>query len=133
MFSDRLSVSLQKLCETRRLSPETAAQYCQLSFPRFCKLVHQESPPTMTDLEHICQAFDISPNELLGYPYLDDLRFRKSSAVISAHLARSSGLIVVYPVCPQCRLPISREFQGFCSSCGQALSWDTFCPDDDAE
>ena len=133
MFSDKLSASLLQLCETRHLSHEAAAQYCRLSSRQFCNLVQQESPPTMTDLESICQAFDVSPNELLGYPYPDDLRFRKSTAVISARLVRSSELIVIYPICPQCRLPISREFQRFCCSCGQALSWEAFYLDDDYE
>lgn len=133
MFSAKLSASLLQLCETRRLSPEAAAQCCHLSSRRFCNLVHQESPPTMTDLESICQAFDVSPNELLGYPYSDDLRFRKCTAVISARLVRSSELNIIYPVCPQCHLPISREFQRFCSCCGQALSWEAFDSDDDSE
>jgi len=82
-------------------------------------------------LEKICKAFHVTPNELLGYPYPADLRFRESLTVISAHFHRSSELIIIYPVCPQCHLPIPREFQNYCCSCSQALSWDEFHVDDD--
>lgn len=59
------------------------------------------------------------------------LRFRQRIAVITAQHMRSSGQMILYPVCPQCRRPIPREFQCYCCSCGQALSWEGF--EDDGE
>lgn len=29
-----------------------------------------------------------------------------------------------YPLCPHCKIPVEREFQSYCSNCGQALDWD---------
>lgn len=43
--------------------------------------------------------------------------------VVEARLFRHDGL---YPVCPQCRCTIEREYQGFCDRCGQALDWDEY-------
>lgn len=33
---------------------------------------------------------------------------------------RSGG---TFPLCPQCGLPLEREYQSFCDRCGQKLSW----------
>lgn len=131
MFSDKLSDSLLQLCEDKHLSYEVAAELCDISSRYFGNVVRKESSPTLAVLEKICKAFHVTPNELLGYPYPADLRFRESLAVISAHFHRSSELIIIYPVCPQCHLPIPREFQNYCCSCGQALSWDEFHVDND--
>lgn len=133
MFSDRLTDALLQICNAKNLSYEAAAELCDISPRYFGDVVRKESAPTITVLEKICKAFDVTPNELLGYPFPDDLRFRKSKPVISAHYTRSSELTVIYPVCPQCHLPIPREFQNYCCVCGQALAWDAFDPDDDSD
>jgi len=31
-----------------------------------------------------------------------------------------------YPVCPQCRLTLEREYQSYCDRCGQRLGWKSF-------
>jgi len=31
-----------------------------------------------------------------------------------------------YPLCPQCSLPMEREYQSYCDHCGQALDWKRF-------
>ena len=31
-----------------------------------------------------------------------------------------------YPVCPRCEHTMEREYQAFCSRCGQKLSWRRF-------
>ena len=31
-----------------------------------------------------------------------------------------------FPVCPQCKVTIEREYQAYCDRCGQCLSWDKY-------
>ena len=39
------------------------------------------------------------------------------------HLHRDN---IAFPVCPQCRMTLDREYQAYCDRCGQALSWKAF-------
>ncbi len=36
----------------------------------------------------------------------------------------------IYPVCPRCRLSLSREYQRYCDRCGQALGWEQWDGED---
>lgn len=49
-----------------------------------------------------------------------ELAFRMPMAVTQIRLYRSDG---AYPVCPQCKISLEREYQRFCDRCGQRLSW----------
>lgn len=49
-----------------------------------------------------------------------ELAFRVPMLVTQARLFRSDG---IYPVCPQCRISMDREYQNFCCFCGQRLEW----------
>lgn len=48
------------------------------------------------------------------------LAFRSAVAVREAALYSSGEM---YPLCPQCRIPLDREYQRFCDRCGQRLDW----------
>lgn len=122
MFSDKLTDSLLQICETRRLSYETAAELCDISSRYFGDVVRKESSPTIAVLEKFCKAFDKTPNELLGYPHSDELRFRLPMPVTLAYCFHLPEHIAIYPACPHCRHLIPRTFQNYCNHCGQALS-----------
>ena len=126
MFSDKLTDSLLQICQARHLSYEAAAELCDISSRHFGDVVRKESSPTLTVFEKFCNAFDKTPNELLGYPHSDELRFRSPQPVTAAYCFHLPEHLAIYPVCPQCRCRLSREYQNYCSHCGQALSWDHF-------
>ena len=67
------------------------------------------------------------------FRYADALRFRRRIAVITAQYMRSPEQMIFYPVCPQCRRSIPREYQNYCCSCGQALSWAEYDDGEDEE
>ena len=48
------------------------------------------------------------------------LRFRRAMAVTETVSYQSGS---VFPLCPQCGIPLEREYQGFCDRCGQKLDW----------
>ena len=48
------------------------------------------------------------------------LRFRQAMPVTTMVVYRSRD---AFPLCPQCGLPMEREYQSFCDLCGQKLSW----------
>lgn len=126
MFSDKLTDSLLQICESQHLSYETASELCDISTRHFGDVVRKESSPTIAVFEKFCKAFDKTPNELLGYPHSDELRFRIPRPITSAYCFHLPEHLAIYSVCPQCQHLILREFQNFCSHCGQALSWDSF-------
>jgi len=49
------------------------------------------------------------------------LSYREPMQVTEKILYRSS--MDVYPICPRCIIPFEREYQAFCSYCGQKLKW----------
>ena len=51
------------------------------------------------------------------------LRFRTPRPVTEMILYRSGD---TYPVCPQCRCTLDREYQNFCDRCGQRLGWERY-------
>ena len=48
------------------------------------------------------------------------LRFRRAMAVTETVSYQPGS---VFPLCPQCGIPLEREYQGFCDRCGQKLDW----------
>lgn len=48
------------------------------------------------------------------------LAFRVPMPVTQLRLMGQDG---AYPLCPQCRITLEREYQCFCDRCGQRLSW----------
>lgn len=121
MFSDKLTDSLLQICQARHLSYEAAAELCDISSRHFGDVVRKESSPTLTVFEKFCNAFDKTPNELLGYPHSDELRFRSPQPVTAAYCFHLPEHLAIYPVCPQCRCRLSREYQNYCSHCGQVF------------
>ncbi len=89
MFSDKLTDALLQICETKRLSYEAAAELCDISHRYFGDVIRKESSPTIAVLEKFCRAFDKAPNELLGYPHSNDLRFRIPISEFACAIQRS--------------------------------------------
>lgn len=48
------------------------------------------------------------------------LAFRIPMPVTQLRLLGRDG---AYPLCPQCRITMEREYQRFCDRCGQRLDW----------
>lgn len=49
-----------------------------------------------------------------------ELAYRSSMSVREVVLYHSGD---AYPICPQCCVPMDREYQHFCDRCGQRLDW----------
>lgn len=52
-----------------------------------------------------------------------ELSFRVPMRVTQVRLFPLDG---AYPVCPQCKISMEREYQRFCVNCGQRLDWKGF-------
>ena len=48
------------------------------------------------------------------------LRYRQPMEVRELIRYRSGG---TFPICPQCRSAVERDYQQYCDRCGQCLSW----------
>ena len=128
MFSKELSSSVLRICDSRDLSYEAAAELCNLSPRYFGSIARGKTSPTINTLEKLCTAFDRTPNELLGFSTANEelsYRFPRKVTRFRRHL--SSGCSdSVFPVCPRCHRNLGREYQSFCDRCGQKLDWDCF-------
>ena len=75
MFSDNLTASLLQICVAWHLSYEAAAEQCNISVRYFSDVIRKVSSPTLTVLEKFCNAFDMTPNDLLGFSSPESMRF----------------------------------------------------------
>lgn len=123
MFADKLSESLLRICETRKLTYCNASMLCDVSERYFGDVVRQDSSPAITVFEKFCNAFDKTPNEMLGFPSSKELTFRVPKPIKSAYCFHLPKHLAI---CPQCQHLIETDYSNYCSHCGQALSWDHF-------
>lgn len=128
MFSKKLSTSILSICDSRELSYETASELCHLSPRYFGSIARGQTAPSVNTLEKLCFGFDRTPNELLGFTTSqDELSFRMAAQVSHFRIyPLIGGGNASYPVCPRCAISIEREYQRFCSNCGQKLLWDMY-------
>ena len=130
MFSDDLSVSLLRFCDTHRLSYERAAELCGCSSRYFGRIVRKESCPSLLVFEGICHGLGMTPNQLLGVtapPQPKDMSFRVPAPVTEVVLLGRGENATSFPVCPRCGTTLEREFQSYCDRCGQCLYWRGLC------
>ena len=127
MFSDALSTAVLRLCEAYRLSYEAAAERCGISPRYYGSIARKEASPTILVLEKICNGFQLTPNDLLMSPVVQQpLRFRIPMPVTHVQRFQLQNGFTTYPICPQCGLTFEREYQRYCEHCGQCLSWKGF-------
>lgn len=50
----------------------------------------------------------------------DALKYRIPAVVSEVRVFQNHD---AFPVCPNCRITLEREYQAFCDRCGQALDW----------
>ncbi|MBE5786071.1 MAG: helix-turn-helix transcriptional regulator [Clostridiales bacterium] len=128
MFSKKLSTAILSICDSQQLSYEAAAELCDLSPRYFGSIARGQASPSVNTLEKLCNGFDRSPNELLGFSTAEEeMAFRMASQV--NHYRECylfNGHTTTYPLCPHCNGSIEREYQNYCSTCGQKLCWDFY-------
>ena len=127
MFSDTLSAALLFLCEIHHLSYEAAAKRCGISPRYYGSITRREAFPTIFVLEKLCNGFQLTPNDLLVNPILQQqLCFRIPMPVTHVQGLIFGDKITTYPICPRCKLTFEREYQKNCDRCGQSLSCKDF-------
>lgn len=128
MFSKKLSTSILSICDSRELTYETASELCDLSPRYFGSIARGQTTPSVNTLEKLCVAFERSPNELLGFTTSkEELAFRMAAQVVHYRIyPLFNGDFTTFPVCPNCSGSVEREYQNFCSECGQKLFWDFY-------
>lgn len=127
MFLDNLSASVLKLCDLHKLSYEAASELCSLSSRYFGDIARGKTSPTIVTLEKLCAGFDKTPNDLLIAPAeLHEDSFRLPLPVTQVRYFRFLNGLTSFPVCPQCKITLEREYQKYCDRCGQCLDWDEF-------
>lgn len=127
MFSDALSTAVLFLCETHHLSYEAAAERCGISPRYYGSIARREASPTILVLEKLCNGFQLTPNDLLVSPVLQQqLRFRLPMPVTHVQSLPYGNRFTTYPICPRCGITFEREYQRYCDRCGQSLNWRDF-------
>lgn len=127
MFLDNLSTSVLRLCDTRKLSYETASERCDLSSRYFGDIARGKTAPTILTLEKLCVGFNLTPNDLLIPSAIwREMSFRKPMPVTQIRCFHFLHGLTGFPVCPQCRKTMEREYQPYCDRCGQCLDWKDF-------
>lgn len=122
MFSDALSTSLIQLCDKEKLSYEAAAERVGCSPEFLGRIIRRKSSPTISFFEKICHGFARTPNQLLGMPgSTDELLYRVPMSVSEIRIVPAAQS--AFSVCPRCKCSLEREYQAYCSVCGQCLSW----------
>ena len=125
MYSDRLTEALLSICELRNLSYEAASELCDISSRHFGDIIRKDDVPTITVLEKMCAAFDVTPNDLLGYGN-QQIEEKHGMEVKEAYFFHFQNKAAVCPVCPKCRHLVAQDYQNYCGHCGQRLSWDDY-------
>ena len=129
MFLDNLSASVLRLCDTRKLSYESASKQCSLSPRCFGNIARGKTAPTVLTLEKLCDGFKLTPNDLLIPPDIwQEMAYREPMPVTHIRCFRYSYPydLTSFPVCPRCGITMEREYQAYCDRCGQCLSWKAF-------
>ncbi len=123
MFQENLSAAMLKLCDTQKLTYETASERCDISTRYFGSIVRKRAAPTIIVLEKLCTGLEATPNDLLLTAAEGTPAFREPMPVSEVRIFDSRYSSAIYPVCPQCGLTLDREYQHFCDRCGQSLDW----------
>ncbi|MBQ4553176.1 MAG: helix-turn-helix transcriptional regulator [Clostridia bacterium] len=120
MFSENLSVFLLQYCEQMGLSQERLAERCGVSVRYIGRIICRHSVPTIAVLEKLCTSLHMTPNDLLLSIAIVHPSYRQPMEVVAFYQLPHED---VYGICPRCRAIIDREYQAYCDSCGQQLSW----------
>ena len=123
MFKDNLSEALLKLIEEKNITQEKLAEASNLSFRYVNKIIGRKSSPTITSLEKICSAYDITPNELLLPADSDKANAKPVTQIDIINTGNSSEC---HPVCPHCGKILKAENIAFCNHCSGKLSWQNY-------
>ena len=124
MFLDNLSTSVLRLCDVYDLSYEKASERCTISSRYFADIARRKTAPSILTLEKLCVGFDLTPNDLLTAPAIQqELTFRDAMPVTHIRCFRCLHGLSGFPVCPQCGTTLEREYQRCCDRCGQCLDW----------
>ena len=122
MFPENLSKYILRMCHDKHTSYEAASELCDISPRYFGALARGQANASLDTLEKLCTGFNATPNELLGVE-ASQLSFRTPMHVNSLRRVPTLGGYTFFAVCPRCNRDIEREYQAFCSSCGQMLDW----------
>lgn len=124
MFLANLSLSVLRLCDSHELSYEAASERCNLSSRYFGDIARGKTAPTILTLEKLCTGFELTPNDLLiPSLILRKTDFREPMPVTHIRCYHGFHGLTGFPVCPQCRITMEREYQSYCDRCGQCLGW----------
>lgn len=128
MYSKNLSASILSICDCQKLTYEAASELCNISLRHFASIARGQTAASVNMLERLCVGLDRMPNELLGFTTVDkELSYRLGRKVVNFRCdLMYLGSFTTYAVCPSCQGYIEREFQQFCSHCGQKLNWDSY-------
>lgn len=121
MFSENLSAILLQYCHKMGLSQEKLAERCGVSVRYIGRIICQHSAPTIVVLEKLCFSLHMTPNDLLLSMAVNVPSHRQPMEVEAFYLLPDEE--DAYAVCPRCHAIIDREYQAYCDSCGQCLSW----------
>ena len=102
---------------------EKMAEKCALSSKFLSNVVRKTSVPSIDSLEKMCTAFKRTPNELLRISA--DINYRIPMQVTAIRCFKLGIGFVSFPVCPQCKTTLEREYQTYCDRCGQRLDWNS--------
>lgn len=125
-FVNNLADSLLRIIERDSLSYEKLAHLCELSVRFVTKIIHRKSAPTIKTLQKMCESLNCSPNDLLLVDFDNNASYRIPMLIKDFSTTDYFGETITFVHCPRCKSVVDRDFQVFCSECGQKLNWRDF-------
>lgn len=126
MFSKELSAKILKLIDERNMTLEGLSQASGLSRRFINNVTSEKQVPTLNSLEKLCSALELEPNDLLISDKSKDKERSAAMLVNTIYCDNTKNISTYTPVCPCCNSLLQNNWQRYCDSCGQKLSWKHF-------
>ena len=127
MFTKELSTKILRLIDEREMTIESLAEAAGLTREFVSNIVNCKQVPTLTSFEKICSAFELEPNDLLISEKSKSADRMKPIRVSKVLCHKQLNNVYAYsPICPVCNSLLKSNWQSYCDSCGQRLSWERF-------
>ena len=123
MFTKELSTKLLNIIDERNMTLESLSEAAGLSRKFIGNVTSGKQVPTLSSFERICSALELEPNDLLINSKSKTADKSKPMRVDTVYCQRKDNVYSYIPVCPRCNSLLDNDWQSYCDTCGQKLSW----------
>lgn len=124
MFKNNLSSAVLTQLSKNDMSQGGLAKKIGMSSRQINNILNKHSNATITSLEKLCVAFNVTPNDLL-IPQNANAGAEAREINQLLHNPKN-GTNEYMPLCPHCGKPIEAEYSAYCDTCFGKLSWEKY-------